>query len=128
MITKYLLKKLTFWTEWCIKINNTKFRKRFFVNQQTNKYIYMHNRMIPSLLKTVFHTASVTHKNNMFNYVWIQQKLWHRYENIQQTRVLQEIPYSKFSNNSMALYTWKSLVAELLLNSKKRNLKSYANC
>ena len=65
MIIKYLLKKQSFWTQWYVKINNTKFRQRYSVNQRTNKHTYMHNRIIPNLLrvKTICSTTSKFNKN-----------------------------------------------------------------
>ena len=53
----YKIYKQSFWTQWYIEISNTKFR-RYSVNQRTNKHTYMHNRIIPNLLKAVFHTAN----------------------------------------------------------------------
>ena len=48
MAIKYLLK--SFWTQWYIKINNTKFKQRYSVNQRTFRHTYMHNQIIPNLL------------------------------------------------------------------------------
>ena len=53
----YKIYKQSFWTQWYIEISNTKFR-RYSVNQRTNKHTCMHNRIIPNLLKAVFHTAN----------------------------------------------------------------------
>ena len=61
---KYLLNKKSFWTQWYIEISNTKFRQRYFVNQQTNILI----RTIESSQITQRQYSiqpSVTHKNNM---------------------------------------------------------------
>ena len=39
--------------------NNTKFRRQYSINQQTNKHTCMHDRIILNLLKTVFHTGKL---------------------------------------------------------------------
>ena len=53
---KKISKKVEFLDTMVCK-NQRQKRQQYSVNQRVNKHSYMHNRIIPNFLKTVFYTA-----------------------------------------------------------------------
>ena len=96
-----------------VEINSTKSRQQYSINQRNNKHTYMNNKIIPSFLKTVFYTTKPNAKNYMFNYIWLQQKLWHHYKNIERKKCPKNLVNDQ-------VYEVKNMESKQLLSTNKR--------